>query len=535
MDEAQEGAAYPEPAFDRLPDRNGDLAGIERDQLSPEVLRAGILRDGCLLIRGAVDRDAALALAEGIDRAFQAREKAQENYSAERRGDPWGRRGNEARMYYSEFTPTPRFRKALSRDWIQGGGGLWVADSPHLLFEMLDAFERAGLEAAIAGYLGEPALISVQKCTLRKVDPDAGRGWHQDGAFMGDVRALNVWLSLSHCGDEAPGMDVVPRRLDGILTSGQEGADFNWSISEQVAEEAAGETGIVRPIFEPGDVLLFDDLSCIPRRQSRRCPRVAWRSKAGSSAPRLRRRSIRRLQPSRAAEPERFFFVHMQKTGGTSLFTRTKRQFGEAGVYPNDSDGDTWDMAPQLMVPVLLERWPKRRDQIRLIGGHFPLCTRELLDADFRTFTVLRQPVERTLSYLRHHRELNPTDLTLEEMYEDRAHLMHFRHFIGNHMVKMLSLRSDEMTDGMMTLVDLTVTAWRKPRGRWAKWTSSASRKTSRASPSDSSATDWRLGAPRRDQPTRPVKVSRSLRRRIAEDTALDRELYEYAQELARG
>ena len=57
LDEAQKGAAYPEPAFDRLPDRNGDLAGIERDQLSPEVLRAGILRDGCLLIRGAVDRD----------------------------------------------------------------------------------------------------------------------------------------------------------------------------------------------------------------------------------------------------------------------------------------------------------------------------------------------------------------------------------------------------------------------------------------------------------------------------------------------
>ena len=260
LDEAQKGAVYPEPAFDRLPDRNGDLAGVERDQLSPEVLRAGILRDGCLLIRGAVDRGAALALAEGIDSAFQAREKAQENYSAERRGDPWGRRKNEERMYYSEFTPTPRFRKALSRDWIQGGGGLWIADSPHLLFEMLGAFEPAGLGAAIRGYLGEPPLMTVQKCTLRRVAPDAGRGWHQDGAFMGDVRALNVWLSLSHCGDEAPGMDIVPRRLDGILTSGQEGADFNWSISEQVAEEAAGVTGIVRPIFEPGDVLLFDDL-----------------------------------------------------------------------------------------------------------------------------------------------------------------------------------------------------------------------------------------------------------------------------------
>jgi hypothetical protein len=275
LDEAQEGAVYPEPAFDRLPDRNGDLTGIGPAELSPEVLRAGILRDGCLLIRGAVDRDTALALAEGIDRAFHAREKAQANYSAERR-NPWGRRGKADRMYYSEFTPTPRFRKALSRDWIQGGGGLWLADSPHLLFEMLGAFERAGLGAAIRGYLGEPPLMTVQKCTLRKVDPDAGRGWHQDGAFMGDVRALNVWLSLSRCGDEAPGMDIVPRRLDGILSSGQEGADFNWSISEQVAQEAAGETGIVRPIFEPGDVLLFDDVFLHTTAAEPSMPKSRW-------------------------------------------------------------------------------------------------------------------------------------------------------------------------------------------------------------------------------------------------------------------
>jgi hypothetical protein len=44
----------------------------------------------------------------------------------------------------------------------------------------------------------------------------------------------------------------------------------------------------------------------------------------------------------------------------------------------------------------------------------------------------------------------------------------------------------------------------------------------------------WRLGGPRHDQPIAPVKVPRSLRRRIAEDTALDRELYEYGRELAR-
>ena len=211
------------------------------------MIRAGILRDGCLLVRGMVDRDAALAMAEDIDRAFEARDAVQGGGD----GDP---------RYYSEFMPAPAFRASLGREWIEGGGGLWAADSPRLLFEMLDLFDASGLRAAIRGYLGEQQLISVQKCTLRRVDPDAGRGWHQDGAFMGDVRALNVWLSLSRCGDEAPGMDVVPRRLEEIVPTGTEGATFEWSVSEQVAEEAAGETGVLRPIFEPGDVLLFDEL-----------------------------------------------------------------------------------------------------------------------------------------------------------------------------------------------------------------------------------------------------------------------------------
>jgi hypothetical protein len=103
----------------------------------------------------------------------------------------------------------------------------------------------------------------VNKSTLRRVTPDVGKGfslWHQDGAFLGDVRALNVWLSLSRCGDVAPGLDIVPRRIDHVLPTGTEGAIFDWSVSQAVVEEAAGDVAIARPIFEPGDVLLFDDL-----------------------------------------------------------------------------------------------------------------------------------------------------------------------------------------------------------------------------------------------------------------------------------
>jgi hypothetical protein len=128
------------------------------------------------------------------------------------------------------------------------------------MFELLETFERVGLRRLIGGYLGERPALSVNKCTLRRVSPQAGSSWHQDGAFLGDVRALNVWLSLSRCGDEAPGLDIVPRRIDHIVPTGTEGALFDWSVSPVLADEAAGDVPILRPIFEPGDALLFDDL-----------------------------------------------------------------------------------------------------------------------------------------------------------------------------------------------------------------------------------------------------------------------------------
>jgi hypothetical protein len=128
------------------------------------------------------------------------------------------------------------------------------------MFELLDTFERVGLRRLIGGYLGERPALSVNKCTLRRVSPEAGSIWHQDGAFLGNVRSLNVWLSLSRCGDEAPGLDIVPRRIGHILPTGTEGAMFDWSVAPALANETAAEVPVLRPIFEPGDALLFDDL-----------------------------------------------------------------------------------------------------------------------------------------------------------------------------------------------------------------------------------------------------------------------------------
>ena len=108
-----------------------------------------------------------------------------------------------------------------------------AVDSPTLSFEMLELFESAGVPPLVAGYLGEPALISVQKTTLRKAEPSVPGAWHQDGAFMGEVRSLNLWLALSRCGDVAPGLDIVPRRLDEFAPTGTDEAMLSYQVSQR--------------------------------------------------------------------------------------------------------------------------------------------------------------------------------------------------------------------------------------------------------------------------------------------------------------
>ena len=88
-----------------------------------------------------------------------------------------------------------------------------------------------------------------------------GGAWHQDGKFMGPVRALNLWVSLSRCGDESPGLDILPSRLEEYLPTGTDDAALSYQVAQKKVEEAAERTGkpVVRPIFEPGDAVFFDE------------------------------------------------------------------------------------------------------------------------------------------------------------------------------------------------------------------------------------------------------------------------------------
>jgi hypothetical protein len=234
-----------------------------------------------------------------------------------------------------------------------------------------------------------------------------------------------------------------------------------------------------------------------------------------------------------ASEPTRFFIVHLQKTAGTSLRDRFRATFADNEIYPNTSDGRDKRLSV-ISVTHLRERWRARRDEIRVIAGHFPLSTIDLLDADFVTLSILRPPVERTLSYLRHQKKINHADraLSLEAVYEDP---FRFNGLIRNHMVRMFSISADEMVPGDGVLSDVPDTRDRLERAKDAVagldafglqprfeefWCEFAARH----------ALD--VGEPVRSNTTDPDDAPEHLVERITRDNALDLELYEYAERL---
>jgi ectoine hydroxylase-related dioxygenase (phytanoyl-CoA dioxygenase family) len=86
---------------------------------------------------------------------------------------------------------------------------------------------------------------------------DVPGGWHQDGSFLGDaVATIDVWIALSDCGRDAPGLDIVPHRFDHLLPPGPDGVVIP---SDTLAAEIEPlGVGILSPTFRAGDALLFD-------------------------------------------------------------------------------------------------------------------------------------------------------------------------------------------------------------------------------------------------------------------------------------
>jgi hypothetical protein len=245
----------------------GTLAEVGPAELTASVVREAILGCGGLQVRGLL-ADHVERLVDGIDAAFAARERVGS--------------GGDGGAWFHPLRLGRAEAQSLGRNFVAGDNALLACDSPRFLNDLLDLYEQIGLGRVATAYLGERPVLSANKCTLRHVRLESGTDWHQDGAFLGKgIKALNVWVALTDCGVDAPGLDLVPVRLDGVLPTGTGGAIFDWAVGPDVVEGLKDRAPVVRPAFRAGDVMLFDELflhrtAIDPSMTERRYAIEAW-------------------------------------------------------------------------------------------------------------------------------------------------------------------------------------------------------------------------------------------------------------------
>lgn len=218
------------------------------DELTPSVLAGALVHRGSLLVRGLLDVGQAQRMRTVLHRASTARQQLQR-----------GGAGPAAVRWYRPFELVPDTTRFGQAHFVR------AVDSPRGLHQLLATYREVGVLDVIAEHLGERPAASAAKLAFRRLPPGwVAEDFHQDGRFLGaDIRTVNVWTALTPCGGpdgDAPALDLVARRIEGIVPTGGEGTAFEWTVSPAQAEELAGAQGIVRPAFEPGDALLFDQL-----------------------------------------------------------------------------------------------------------------------------------------------------------------------------------------------------------------------------------------------------------------------------------
>ena len=226
-------------------------------------------------------------------------------------------------------------------------------------------------------------------------------------------------------------------------------------------------------------------------------------------------------------EARRFLFVHLQKTAGTALLRRLRHALGPDRVYPRPHEQGT----PAVVLGV--DRLASIDPSVRVVTGHFPFAAAEDLGGPVSTFTVLRDPIERVLSFLRHQREVEDRFAAwpLEKIFEDPIAT---GPLVANHMVKMLGMTRAEMTDGAVTPIEVTA----KHRDRAEDVLHHRIDVFGLQEHFEIFCDDlevrfgWDLGPPVFMNRTTPMDSSPHLRTRIAEHNELDVALYETAVDL---
>ena len=135
------------------------------------------------------------------------------------------------------------------------------------------------------------------------------------------------------------------------------------------------------------------------------------------------------------------------KTGGTSFADIIGGNFAAHERYPDaclaPDAGFLRRIEAYLFVPGLIADVNAQHGKLRMVRGHIPYAVRDLLEDSYVAITLVREPVERTLSYLKHCRRYHTEhwEMELEEIYEDPW----FRAtFVQDYQTKIFSMSPQE-------------------------------------------------------------------------------------------
>lgn len=139
------------------------------------------------------------------------------------------------------------------------------------------------------------------------------------------------------------------------------------------------------------------------------------------------------IDPKQPAQ--NLLFLHIQKTAGSTLHNIMGRQ------YPKETIFNIYNTIDDLGKFEKLSAGQKKN--IRLVKGHFPFGLHEQLEGSSEYITILRDPVERTISHFYHAAE-DKTHFRYEEIRKNNYSLMDVLEKgimpnLDNNMVRMLS------------------------------------------------------------------------------------------------
>jgi hypothetical protein len=227
----------------------------------------------------------------------------------------------------------------------------------------------------------------------------------------------------------------------------------------------------------------------------------------------------------------RFFFVKVMKTGGGTFLQHVLANFERDQVYPyKPLDRDIY--VANFGIDYLTGLPPNRRARIRVYTGHFPFVAAQLLETELVTITILRDPVERTISYLKHCKRYHEQhrSLSLEEIYEDP---FFFSTLIRDHQAKLFAMTRDDNPKSYLDVIDVDDRRLEIAKANLERIDVLGLRERfSELLDEMARRYGWRFNGVRDRHVSGARDVSPSFRRRIAEDNAADLAFYEHAQAL---